>query len=184
MARGRSDSRPRRRSNSRRRDSRRRSPQRRSPQRRSPQRRSPPRRSPLRRRTPSRSRSPPRRSQRSPKPSPKRSPVKDVKAAAPSSGDLPDDVGKAEVVAGKPRPSTGEPTWRAEIMMPQVGLTERTGGNSYGGKVRTMCIRGPHRVDKSQAEEDAEKLGAAAKDGDTRAVKAIANDMVRHGRVP
>lgn len=102
--------------------------------------------------------------------------------AAP--GDLPDDVGKAEVVAGKPRPSTGEPTWRAEIMMPQVGLTERTGGNSYGGKVRTMCIRGPHRVDKSQAEEDAEKLGAAAKDGDTRAVKAIANDMVRHGRVP
>lgn len=53
-------------------------------------------------------------------------------------------------------------------MMPQVGLTERTGGNSYGGKVRTMCIRGPHRVDKSQAEEDAEKLGAAAKDGDTR----------------
>ncbi|CAJ1340120.1 unnamed protein product [Effrenium voratum] len=45
-----------------------------------------------------------------------------------------------------------------------------------------MCIRGPHRVDKQQAEEDAEKLEEGARNGDTRSVKAIANDMVRHGR--
>lgn len=98
-------------------------------------------------------------------------------AAAPASvatGDQP-EVGKAEVVEGKPRASTGERTWRAEVLMPQGS------GYNYPGKVRTMCIRGPHRVDKEQAHVDAEKLQKAAETGDTKAVKAVANDMIRGG---
>lgn len=114
-------------------DSRRRSDsRRRDSRRRSPRRRSP------RKRTPGRS------------PSPK---------AKPPPAEAP-EVGKAEVVGGKPRPSTGEPTWRAEIMMPQgaeseggrrevslaVGLsTQSTGGSSYGGKacgLRLAIFRG------------------------------------------
>ncbi|CAE7559905.1 unnamed protein product [Symbiodinium natans] len=161
----RSDSR-RRRSDSR--DYRRSPPRRRSP---SPRRRSP-------QRSPHRSRS------RSPRSPARKSPVKVTPAPSGGGGgggEMPGDIGKAEVVAGKPRPSTGEQTWRAEIMMPQVGLGDKSGAYNYGGKVRTMCIRGPHRVDKQQAEEDAIKLEDAAKDGDTRKVKAIANDMVRGG---
>mmetsp|Transcript_73535 Transcript_73535/g.137405 ORF Transcript_73535/g.137405 Transcript_73535/m.137405 type:complete len:146 (-) Transcript_73535:138-575(-) len=84
-------------------------------------------------------------------------------------------LGKAEVVDGKPRASTGEPTWRAEILMPQ------SSGYNYQGKVRTMCIRGPHRVDREQAVRDAEQLEKAAESGDTKAVKGIANDMIRSG---
>mmetsp|Transcript_133094 Transcript_133094/g.188029 ORF Transcript_133094/g.188029 Transcript_133094/m.188029 type:complete len:178 (-) Transcript_133094:83-616(-) len=172
----RSDSRPRRRSDSR--DYRRSPPRRRSPspRRRSP-RRSPPPRSPARR---SRSRSP--RCARSPaRKSPVKAPAPGGTAGGGAGGEMPGDIGKAEVVAGKPRPSTGEQTWRAEIMMPQVGLGDKSGAYNYGGKVRTMCIRGPHRVDKQQAEDDAVKLEEAARDGDTRKVKAIANDMVRGG---
>jgi len=39
--------------------------------------------------------------------------------------------------------------------------------------------KGRRHVDVAplEAEEDAEKLGAAAKDGDTRAVKAIASEI-------
>jgi len=84
-------------------------------------------------------------------------------------------TGKAEVVDGKPRNSTGEPTWRAEIYMPQAS------GYNYAGKIRTMCIRGPHRVDKEQARRDAEVLEKAAINGDTKEVKAAANEMIRGG---
>ena len=77
---------------------------------------------------------------------------------------------------GKPRQSTGEQTWRAEILMPQGS------GYNYPGKVRTMCIRGPHRVDREQAYKDAERLEKAAEGGDTKAVKLVANDMIRGGQ--
>jgi len=87
----------------------------------------------------------------------------------------PLETGKAEVVESKPRQSTGEPTYRAEILVPQ------SQGYNYAGKVRTMCIRGPSRVDKEQAHRDAERLEKAAESGDAKKVKAEANQMVRNG---
>lgn len=84
-------------------------------------------------------------------------------------------VGKSEVVDGKARESTGEPTWRAEILMPHG-----TGVN-YAGKLRTMCIRGPPRLDKEQAYKDGDALDRVAESGDTKKVKQTANDMLRGG---
>mmetsp|Transcript_119882 Transcript_119882/g.219556 ORF Transcript_119882/g.219556 Transcript_119882/m.219556 type:complete len:166 (-) Transcript_119882:26-523(-) len=126
------------------------------------------RRSPSRRRSlsPPRRRSPPR--QRSPPAS------RPTDAAAPP-GSGPAQTGKAEVVSGKPRQSTGEPTWRAEILMPQGA------GANFTGRVRTMCIRGPHRVDKEQAVRDAEQFDEAAAGGDTKKVKDVANGLIRSG---
>merc|ERR1712137_1153337 len=84
------------------------------------------------------------------------------------------EVGKAIVVDGKPRNSTKEPTWRVEILMPQ------SSGLNHSGKLRTMCIRGPQRLRREQAEEDAAKLEKLAEGGETRAVKDAANEMVRN----
>jgi len=63
------------------------------------------------------------------------------------------------VVQGENRRSSGEETWHAEILMPQGR------GNFIPDRVRTMCIRGPHRVDKQQAFDDARKFDAAAAEG-------------------
>lgn len=57
----------------------------------------------------------------------------------------------------------------------------RESGTNVDGRVRTMCIRGPHRVDKNQAYRDADKLQSAAENGDTKAVKNAANDMIKSG---
>eukprot|EP00929_Paragymnodinium_shiwhaense_P050047 TRINITY_DN25229_c0_g1_i1.p1 TRINITY_DN25229_c0_g1~~TRINITY_DN25229_c0_g1_i1.p1 ORF type:complete len:196 (-),score=25.18 TRINITY_DN25229_c0_g1_i1:63-650(-) len=143
------------------------------PRRRSPsRRRSPPRRepSPRRRDSPPRRREspPPRRSRSRSRPAPA-----DTKPP-PAGGDI--EVAKAVVVDGKPRASTGEATWRAEIFMPQS-----KGVANYGGKMRTMCIRGPHRTVRDQAYSDADKLQKAAETGETKAVKDVANEMARGG---
>merc|ERR1712039_896109 len=75
------------------------------------------------------------------------------------------EIGKAVVVDGKPRNSTKEPTWRVEILMPQ------SSGLNHSGRQRSMCIRGPQRLSRAQAEEDAAKLEKLAEGGETRAVK-------------
>uniref|UniRef100_A0A7S1FCF3 Uncharacterized protein n=1 Tax=Noctiluca scintillans TaxID=2966 RepID=A0A7S1FCF3_NOCSC len=112
--------------------------------------------------------------------SPSRSPRRRSRSRSPEKPERGDGLGIAEVVDGAPRPSTGEPTWRTEILMPQG-----SGGYNYAGKVRTMCIRGPTRVDKEQAKRDAERLQKAADGGDAKTVKAAANEMLRGGdRVP
>mmetsp|Transcript_113454 Transcript_113454/g.321362 ORF Transcript_113454/g.321362 Transcript_113454/m.321362 type:complete len:191 (+) Transcript_113454:96-668(+) len=176
--------------------SRRRSPpaRRRSPSRRRSQsrrrppsrRRSPPQRdrspAPGRRRARSRTRSsrrpspPPRRGSRSPgggggcqgrARSPAHAPE------APESGGPAAETGRAEVVESKARQSTGELTYRAEILMPKCMRF------NYDGKARTMCIRGPVRVDRDQAHRDAEELEKSAAGGDTSKVKAVARQMLQ-----
>lgn len=98
-----------------------------------------------------------------------------VRSIPPPASGAPAQTGKAEVVESKPRQSTGEMTYRAEILMPQGG------GYNYSGKVRTMCIRGPSRVDRGQAQADADKLENAALGGDAKEVKAVAATMIRNG---
>mmetsp|Transcript_40316 Transcript_40316/g.106945 ORF Transcript_40316/g.106945 Transcript_40316/m.106945 type:complete len:147 (-) Transcript_40316:69-509(-) len=83
------------------------------------------------------------------------------------------DIGKAEVVESKARQSTGERTFRAEIQMPKSMRF------NYDGKARTMYVRGPLRVNREQAERDAERLQQEAKSGDTAKVKAVAREMLQ-----
>lgn len=61
----------------------------------------------------------------------------------------------------------GDALYQAEIYMSL--------GASTGGRQRTMCIRGPCRVDKSQAQEDADQLEAASKDS----IKAVRDCAAR-----
>merc|ERR1712066_227695 len=57
------------------------------------------------------------------------------------------EVGEPRVVDGIARISTGEPTWRVEIFMPQ----QNNSSLHRDGKVRMMCIRGPLRLSEDQA---------------------------------
>merc|ERR1711924_523553 len=72
---------------------------------------------------------------------------------------------KAEVVESKARQSTGEQTWRAEIHMPKPEA------QNFGGKTRTMCVRGPLRTSRDQADRDAQDLEKAAVGCDTSKVR-------------
>lgn len=83
----------------------------------------------------------------------------------------PAEVNVAVVQEGVPLHS-GEPTWQAEIYVPQGGSLAL----NHSGRVRTMCIRGPSRSSHEQAEVDAKRLNEAALDG-PRAVRTIANQM-------
>lgn len=69
---------------------------------------------------------------------------------------------------------SGEPTWQAEIFVPQ-------GGNqmlNHSGRQRTMCIRGPSRSSQEQAEHDAKVLNDSAAEG-PQTVRKVANQMQR-----
>merc|ERR1712186_187589 len=57
-----------------------------------------------------------------------------------------------EVVDGVPRVN-GDLTWQAQIYVPRSGVTHRP-----GQKPVTLCIRGPSRANKQDAESDGEKL--------------------------
>mmetsp|Transcript_2706 Transcript_2706/g.6143 ORF Transcript_2706/g.6143 Transcript_2706/m.6143 type:complete len:159 (-) Transcript_2706:201-677(-) len=76
---------------------------------------------------------------------------------------------EAKVVDARTRHS-GEPTFQAEVYL---GLDA-----AAAGRQRTMCIRGPCRVDRGQAQEDADKMEEAAKDG-IKAVREMAAKMKR-----
>jgi len=73
--------------------------------------------------------------------------------------------------------NSGEPTFQAEIYVPQTagGATQAL---NHSGRIRTMCIRGPSRTSPEQAERDAKVLNDAARDG-PKAVRTIANQMQR-----
>eukprot|EP00434_Breviolum_minutum_P007398 symbB.v1.2.006529.t1/scaffold389.1/size214891/4 len=76
---------------------------------------------------------------------------------------------EAKVVDARTRHS-GEQTYQAEIYL---GLDAAS-----AGRQRTMCVRGPCRVDKSQAQEDADKMEDATRDG-IKAVREIAATIKR-----
>lgn len=54
-------------------------------------------------------------------------------------------------------------------------------GENHDGKPRTVCIRGPIRHDKKEAEMDGNKLEEACKDG-AQAVRSVANALQRSKR--
>lgn len=76
------------------------------------------------------------------------------------------EFGIAQVVEGN-RLSTGECTFRAEITTSFPGETV-----TFNGRARTMCVRGPTRIDRDQAQRDAELFTDAARDG-PNAVRAV-----------
>lgn len=83
-----------------------------------------------------------------------------------------------EVVAGVPRVN-GDLTWQAQIYVPRGGLTHRP-----GQKPVTLCIRGPSRHDKGDAESDGDKLLQAYKEGgvkEVRKVRSVLNNEAGRG---
>merc|ERR1719367_509143 len=87
---------------------------------------------------------------------------------------------KAEVAEAGKRHS-GDQLYQAEIYMSLGPGAGGSLGPGTGGRQRTMCIRGPCRVDRVQAQDDAEKLEHASKNG-IKAVREAAAIMKR-GRV-
>ncbi|CAE7890752.1 unnamed protein product, partial [Symbiodinium necroappetens] len=73
-------------------------------------------------------------------------------------GDAVEETNLAVVRTGAPM-STGDPTYQAEILVPQGG----TQAVNHSGRPRVMCIRGPTRPSKDQALTDAARLTEAAK---------------------
>lgn len=69
----------------------------------------------------------------------------------------------------------GDPTWQAELYVPQGGAQAL----NHAGRLRTMCIRGPSRADKDQAERDAKLLQDAAMSGGPQKARTVANQMQR-----
>mmetsp|Transcript_44404 Transcript_44404/g.117824 ORF Transcript_44404/g.117824 Transcript_44404/m.117824 type:complete len:179 (-) Transcript_44404:145-681(-) len=132
------------------------------------------RRSPPRRRSTPRKRSPSRRRSPSPKPSRSisghRSPLPGRTLPKPEPT-AQNNVGKAEVVDGTPL-NTGDPTWQGQILVPRMGQD----GINHSGNVRTICFRGPSRITKEQAEEDAAQFSKASEDG-PQAVRDVAKQL-------
>jgi len=83
------------------------------------------------------------------------------------------EINVALVCQGVPLHS-GEPTWQAEIYVPQGGMNML----NHAGRQRTMCIRGPSRTSQEQADEDAVILNKSAPEG-PKAVRTVANQMQR-----
>jgi len=76
--------------------------------------------------------------------------------------------------------ANGDPTWQAQVYVPRSGIVHRP-----GQKPVTLCIRGPSRPAKEEAENDADKLLRAFKDGGTQEVRKVRsvlnNDAGRGG---
>mmetsp|Transcript_45125 Transcript_45125/g.104335 ORF Transcript_45125/g.104335 Transcript_45125/m.104335 type:complete len:203 (+) Transcript_45125:40-648(+) len=84
-----------------------------------------------------------------------------------------------EIVDGVPRVN-GDLTWQAQIYVPRPGVVYRP-----GQKPVTLCIRGPSRPSKEDAQDDARKLEGAFKDGGIKEVRRLRsvlnNDAGRGG---
>lgn len=125
---------------------------------------------PARRRSPSRSRSPAWR--REPSPARRRSPSPKDAGHEPSSGKF-----ETKIEEGVPK-SGGVRTYRAEIFLPRPGGTRPGMPATADTKMRTVCIRGPSRSERSLAEEDAQKfLEAAGPDGNQNNVRAMQKEL-------
>mmetsp|Transcript_80693 Transcript_80693/g.248869 ORF Transcript_80693/g.248869 Transcript_80693/m.248869 type:complete len:195 (+) Transcript_80693:102-686(+) len=83
-----------------------------------------------------------------------------------------------EIVDGVPRVN-GDLTWQAQIYVPRPGVVYRP-----GQKPVKLCIRGPSRPSKEDAQDDAKKLESAFKDGgikEVRRLRSILNNDAGRG---
>lgn len=71
------------------------------------------------------------------------------------------------MVDGVPRVN-GDLTWQAQIYVPRQGCVHTL---NPGQKPPTVCIRGPSRPSRHEADEDARKLESAYKDGGVKEVR-------------
>lgn len=62
----------------------------------------------------------------------------------------------------------GDLTWQAQVYVPRQGIVHRP-----GQKTVTVCIRGPSRPSKEEAEKDTRKLEKAFKDGGAKEVRKL-----------
>jgi len=91
-------------------------------------------------------------------------------AAAASASASAVETCKAQVAEAGTR-HNGDMKYQAEIYMAQPGI-------GTAGRARTMCVRGPIRADKNQAERDADQLQVASAKG-LREVRDLAAEMKR-----
>jgi len=82
-----------------------------------------------------------------------------------------------EIASGVTR-VTGEVTYQVEMNIPREG---RVHASQEGGKVPTVCIRGPSRVDRGMAEEDARKMKAAHLEGGIKQVRKVRAALTGRG---
>lgn len=85
-----------------------------------------------------------------------------------------------EIVDGVPRVN-GDLTYQAQIYVPRDRGVHVLGP---GQKPPTVCIRGPSRVDRGDAEEDGEKLLKAFKKGgigEVRKLRSVLNNEAGRG---
>jgi len=76
-----------------------------------------------------------------------------------------------EIVDGVPRVN-GDLTWQAQIYVPRPGVVHRP-----GQKPVTVCIRGPSRPSKKDAEDDAKRLENAYSDGGIKEVRKLRSHL-------
>jgi len=77
----------------------------------------------------------------------------------------------SEVVDGVPR-ANGDVTWQAQIYVPRPGVVHRP-----GQKPVFICIRGPSRPDRRDAEEDESKFMSAFREGGVREVRKVRSGL-------
>jgi len=82
-----------------------------------------------------------------------------------------------EIASGVTR-VTGEVTYQVEMHIPREG---RVHASQEGGRVPTVCIRGPSRVDRGMAEEDARKMKTAHLDGGIKQVRKVRASLTGRG---
>lgn len=73
---------------------------------------------------------------------------------------------------------TGEVTYQVQIHVPREGSVHLA---REGQKVPTVCIRGPSRVDKGMAEDDAERMKAAYLEGGIQKVRKVRASLTGRG---
>lgn len=74
---------------------------------------------------------------------------------------------ETEVVKGVPR-TNGDATWQAQVYVPRPGAH-----HNPGGKVATLCVRGPSRADENDAIQDTKKLVEAYREGGVQAARKM-----------
>jgi len=84
-------------------------------------------------------------------------------------------VGKYEIEDGAVK-ANGSKTWRALIHCPRPQRGERAAMDLPQG---TICIRGPSRLTKQEADSDGEQLERVAASGDMRALRDLQQKLTR-----
>lgn len=107
---------------------------------------------------------------------PPRSPGKGEQQKPESLKDGDDEI-TIEITDGVTR-VTGDVTYQVQMYVPREGGAQKL---RDGQKPQTVCIRGPSRVDKTTAEEDAQRLKKAFLEGGIQKVRKVRAALTGRG---